>query len=122
VSGRYSAFALLKQGLGGHEGWPQAWRKAKPKPAYDFVIVGGGGLDCIPSFSRRRPPVQEIVVSGLLDTFPAFGQLKLVRQWGGVVDVILVTGAHHEISRPFDLSRFAAGRLIGEAAGSVIAH
>lgn len=22
----------------------QAWRKAKPKPAYDFVLVGGDGL------------------------------------------------------------------------------
>ena len=29
--------------MAGHKGWPQAWRKAKPKPAYDFVIVGGGG-------------------------------------------------------------------------------
>ncbi len=43
MSGRYSAFALLQQGFAGHKGWPQAWRKAKPKPAYDFVIVGGGG-------------------------------------------------------------------------------
>jgi sarcosine oxidase, subunit beta len=43
MSGRYSAFALLRQGIAGHKGWPQAWRKAKPKPAYDFVIVGGGG-------------------------------------------------------------------------------
>ena len=39
----YSAFALLREGLGGHKGWPRAWRKAKPKPAYDFVVVGGGG-------------------------------------------------------------------------------
>ena len=43
MSGRYSAFALLRQGFAGHKGWPQAWRKAKPKPAYDFVIIGGGG-------------------------------------------------------------------------------
>ena len=43
MSGRYSAFALMQQAFGGHRGWPQAWRKAKPKPAYDFVIVGGGG-------------------------------------------------------------------------------
>jgi sarcosine oxidase subunit beta len=35
---------------------------------------------------------------------------------------LLATGAHHEISRPFDLSRFAAGRLIDEAAGSGIEH
>ena len=43
MSGRYSAFALVKQSFAGHKGWPQAWRKAKPKPAYDFVIIGGGG-------------------------------------------------------------------------------
>ena len=33
MSARYSAFALLQQGFAGHKGWPQAWRKAKPKPA-----------------------------------------------------------------------------------------
>src|SRR5271163_3147594 len=43
MSARYSAFALMRQGFAGQKGWPQAWRKAKPKPAYDFVIVGGGG-------------------------------------------------------------------------------
>ena len=52
-------------------------------------IVFGGGLDRIPSYARRgSPPMQEIVVSGLLDMFPAFGQLKLMRQWGGIVDVV----------------------------------
>ncbi len=30
-------------GLGGNKGWPQARRKAKPQPAYDFVGGGGGG-------------------------------------------------------------------------------
>ena len=40
---RYSAFALLKEGLGGHRGWAPAWGAATLKPAYDFVIVGGGG-------------------------------------------------------------------------------
>ena len=125
-------------------------------------LVFGGGLDRIPSYGQRgAPPMQEIVISGLLDMFPAFGQLKLMRQWGGIVDVVpdsspiigpaptkgiflncgwgtggfkaipaggtllahlMATGGHHEISRPFDLSRFAAGRLIDEAAGSGIAH
>ena len=27
----------------GHTGWPEQWRHAEPKPAYDAVIVGGGG-------------------------------------------------------------------------------
>ena len=43
MTARYSALTILREGLGGHKGWPQAWRKAKPKPAYDFVIIGGGG-------------------------------------------------------------------------------
>ena len=125
-------------------------------------IVFGGGLDRIPSYGQRgNPPMQEIVVSGLLEMFPAFGQLKLMRQWAGVVDVVpdsspiigpapvagiflncgwgtggfkaipaggtllahlMATGAHTSVSRPFDLDRFASGRLIDEAAGSGIAH
>ncbi len=40
---RYSAFSLLREGLSGHRGWRPAWTKAKPKSAYDAVIVGGGG-------------------------------------------------------------------------------
>ena len=40
---RYSAFALLKEGLVGHTGWQPAWRSPEPKPRYDVVVVGGGG-------------------------------------------------------------------------------
>ncbi len=39
----YSLYSLLRQGLSGHDGWQPAWRNPKPKPAYDVVIVGGGG-------------------------------------------------------------------------------
>ncbi|MDR7127213.1 sarcosine oxidase subunit beta family protein [Pseudotabrizicola sp. 4114] len=125
-------------------------------------IVIGGGLDRMPSYGQRgNLPVLETVLSGLLEMFPAFRQLKLMRQWAGIVDVVpdsspiigesplpglflncgwgtggfkaipaggtllahlLATGQHHDISRPFDLDRFARGRLIDEAAGSGIAH
>jgi sarcosine oxidase subunit beta len=125
-------------------------------------LVFGGGLDRVPTHGQRgNLPAQETVISGLLEMFPAFAQLKLLRQWAGVVDVVpdsspvigpvgpeglyvncgwgtggfkaipaggwllahlLAKGAHHEISRPFDLDRFARGRLIDEAAGSGIAH
>ncbi|MFQ5971568.1 MAG: sarcosine oxidase subunit beta family protein [Alphaproteobacteria bacterium] len=40
---RYSAFSLASNALSGHRRWPQAWRKPAPKPAYDVVIIGGGG-------------------------------------------------------------------------------
>src|SRR6476646_246549 len=39
---RYSAFAILKNGLTGNRGWTQAWRKPEPKPAYDVIIIGAG--------------------------------------------------------------------------------
>ena len=125
-------------------------------------LVFGGGLDRIPSYAQRgNLPVLETVIAGLLGMFPSFRQLKLMRQWAGIVDVVpdsspilgesplpglflncgwgtggfkaipaggvllahlLATGRHHEVSRPFDLDRFARGRLIDEAAGSGIAH
>ncbi|MFN3545946.1 MAG: sarcosine oxidase subunit beta family protein [Mesorhizobium sp.] len=125
-------------------------------------IVVGGGLDRIPSYAQRgNPPMQRTVLSGMLEMFPSFGQLKMLRQWAGNVDVVpdsspligpsplpglylncgwgtggfksipaggwllahlMATGSHHAISRPFDLDRFAAGRLVDEAAGSGIAH
>ena len=43
MTARYSAWTIVREGLSGHKGWPQAWRKAKPQPAYDFVVIGGGG-------------------------------------------------------------------------------
>ena len=125
-------------------------------------MVVGGGLDRIPSYGQRgNLPVLETVLSGLVEMFPAFRQLNLMRQWAGIVDVVpdsspilgesplpglflncgwgtggfksipaggvllahlMVTGQHHDISRPFDLDRFTTGRLIDEAAGSGIAH
>ncbi len=125
-------------------------------------MVIGGGLDRVPSYGQRgNLPQLETVLSGLLEMFPLFRQLRLLRQWGGTVDVtpdsspifgesplpglfvnggwgtggfkgipaggtvfahILATGSHHEISRPFDLSRFRSGHMIDEAAGAGIAH
>lgn len=125
-------------------------------------IVIGGGLDRVPSYGQRgNLPTLEGVIAGLLEMFPIFGQLRLMRQWAGIVDVVpdsspiigpsplpglflncgwgtggfkaipaggtllaqlLATAKHNDISRPFDLDRFATGRLLDEAAGSGIAH
>jgi sarcosine oxidase subunit beta len=40
---RYSALAVLKEGLTGQKGWTPVWRDPAPKPEYDIVIIGGGG-------------------------------------------------------------------------------
>ena len=40
---RFSVFSLAAQTLLGHRGWKPHWRDAAPKPAYDVIIIGGGG-------------------------------------------------------------------------------
>lgn len=40
---RYSGWKVIKEALTGHRGWGPAWRDATPKPAYDYIIIGGGG-------------------------------------------------------------------------------
>lgn len=40
---RFSLPSLVAQAFGAHLGWEAQWRKASPKPAYDAVVIGGGG-------------------------------------------------------------------------------
>ncbi len=52
-------------------------------------LVVGGGLDLYPSYAQRgNLPVVESVVAGLTEMFPIFRELKLLRKWAGVVDVV----------------------------------
>jgi len=40
---RYSFVTLAAAAFTGHRRWTKVWRTPQPKPAYDVVIVGGGG-------------------------------------------------------------------------------
>ena len=40
---KFSAWSLLRQAFGGHQGWQPQWRRAAPRSAYDAIIIGGGG-------------------------------------------------------------------------------
>ncbi len=40
---RYSALAVIRNGLNGQSGWGRAWRDPEPRRAYEAVVVGGGG-------------------------------------------------------------------------------
>jgi len=40
---RFSGFSLLRHALRGHRDWQPQWRAPEPKPAYEAVIIGGGG-------------------------------------------------------------------------------
>ncbi len=50
------------------------------------------------------------------------GGFKAIPAGGYLFAHLLATGAHHEISRPFDRARFETGHLIDEGAASGIAH
>ncbi|MGI6855794.1 sarcosine oxidase subunit beta family protein [Mesorhizobium sp. 1B3] len=39
----YSVFSLLRNALNGNRDWKPAWRKPEPKPAYEVIVIGGGG-------------------------------------------------------------------------------
>jgi sarcosine oxidase subunit beta len=52
-------------------------------------VVIGGGLDLYPSYAQRGNfHTIENVVAGMLDMFPAFSRLRLMRQWAGIVDIV----------------------------------
>ncbi len=40
---KFSIFSLARNALSSHNHWPSFWRSPQPKPAYDVVIIGGGG-------------------------------------------------------------------------------
>src|SRR4029453_3712438 len=40
---RYSGWSLLREGIGGQQGWSRAWQDRDPAERYDVVIIGGGG-------------------------------------------------------------------------------
>jgi methylglutamate dehydrogenase subunit A len=39
----YSALSVVRHALSRNRTWSRAWRCPQPKPAYDVIIVGGGG-------------------------------------------------------------------------------
>ena len=43
MKNKYSIFSLARNAVTHHQNWSQAWRSTAPKPAYDAIIVGGGG-------------------------------------------------------------------------------
>lgn len=52
-------------------------------------LVIGSAIDLFPSYAQRGSlPVLEQTAAGLLDMFPQFSRLRLLRQWAGIVDVV----------------------------------
>ncbi|WP_308915115.1 sarcosine oxidase subunit beta family protein [Jannaschia sp. LMIT008] len=40
---RHSVFAIAREAMRDHTGWPRAWARVEPRDRYDVVIVGAGG-------------------------------------------------------------------------------
>ena len=53
-------------------------------------LVMGGDLDFYNSYAQRgNLPIIEHVVGACLALFPSFGRLKLMRTWGGIMDMTM---------------------------------
>jgi sarcosine oxidase subunit beta len=51
-------------------------------------LVMGAGIDAFNSYAQRGSfPVIEALMAAMLELFPTFSRLKLLRSWGGIVDV-----------------------------------
>lgn len=51
-------------------------------------ILIGGSADVYNSYAQRGSLTNtEETIAGLLDLFPSFGRLRLMRQWAGIVDI-----------------------------------
>ncbi len=51
-------------------------------------LVIGGGADAYASYAQRGGmPVTEANVQAVLELFPSFSRLRLMRQWAGIVDI-----------------------------------
>ena len=104
-SGRVAAMAGLQLPIESHV--LQAMVSEPVKPVLDTVVtsgavhfyvsqsdrgelVMGGDLDFYNSYAQRgNLPVVEHVVAACLALFPSFGRLKLMRTWGGIMDMTL---------------------------------
>jgi sarcosine oxidase subunit beta len=52
-------------------------------------VVIGGALDHFPSYGQRGSfGITQQVLAATVEMFPSFGRLRLMRQWGGIVDVV----------------------------------
>ncbi|CAN0655447.1 Sarcosine oxidase subunit beta [Nitratireductor aquimarinus] len=40
---KYSVFAIAREAMRGHKGWPEQWSSPEPKKSYDVIIIGAGG-------------------------------------------------------------------------------
>ena len=133
-SGHVAAMAGLRLPIESHV--LQAMVSEPVKPVLDTVVtsgavhfyisqsdkgelVMGGDLDFYNSYAQRgNLPVIEHVVSACLALFPSFGRLKLMRTWGGIMDMTMdgspiigklpVKGLYHD-------RRLVLRRLQGDA-------
>ena len=84
----------------------QAWVSEPVKPVMDQIVVFsgygfymmqsdkgelviGGPTDPYPSYAQRGTfPIVEQVTASMVEMFPIFKRMKLMRQWGGMLDIV----------------------------------
>lgn len=125
-------------------------------------LVIGAGIDHLISYTQRGSfNIIEEEIAALMELFPMLSRLRLMRTWGGIVDVapdasaiisktpvkgfyvnagwgtggwkatpgsghvfadLVANDEPNEIAAPFELDRFASGKLVAEHGAAAVAH
>jgi sarcosine oxidase, subunit beta len=97
-------------------------------------LVIGAGTDAYVSYSQQGGlHIAAHTIDAICELVPEFRRLRMLRNWGGIVDVTPDGSGHvfahtmardepHALAAPFTLDRFRTGRLIDEAAAAAVAH
>ncbi len=125
-------------------------------------LVIGAGIDSYNGYAQRGSfQTIEHCLAAIVELFPIFSRVRMLRAWGGIVDVApdacpiisktpvrglyvncgwgtggfkatpgsgwvfahtIARDAPHPLNAPFDLGRFATGRLIDEHGAAAVAH
>lgn len=125
-------------------------------------VVIGSAADAYNSYAQRGSlPVQHDCMQALIELFPFFSRLRMMRQWAGICDIApdvspivgktgienlfisagwgtggykaipaggdtlaytIANNKTHPLIKPFQLDRFATGRLVDEGAAAGVAH
>jgi sarcosine oxidase subunit beta len=92
-------------------------------------MVIGAGTDAYTSYSQRGAlHIVNHTLDAICELVPMFRRLRMLRSWGGTVDVtpdrspIIAKNEPHPFNAPFTIERFRDGVLIDEAAAAAVAH
>ena len=114
---KFSIFSLLRNAMGYHQGWERMWRSPDPRPAYDVIIIGGGGhgLGAAYYLVKEHGLTNVVVLEKCwLGGGNTARNTMTIRLAARMHAWLIAKGEPHHLIEKFGLDRFDTGRLVFE--------